>query len=343
MWCFKTECQCKMLFMKIAIVKVSSLGDIIHTMVVLQFIKKYYPNFIIDWIVEERFKGVLENNPHINQIHTINLHRAKKDKSIKLLYKELSSLKKIGRYDLVIDFQGLIKTAMISKFLNSKHIVGFDFKSIREGVASLAYNQKVRIGYDQNTILRYSKLASEALNINISKEKLINKQPYLFSKSNILITQSSYIILVIGSTWESRNYPKEKYVQVANMLKMDCWVIWGNDQEKKKANWMEKESTYIRVMPKLSLDKLKFVISKASLLIGNDTGPSHISWATNIPSLILFGPSPVERTFQSEINKVLKSSSKINHRKLDKNDFSIKEISVKEIVKIAKQLLKVYS
>ena len=75
--------------MKIAIVKLSSLGDIVHSMVVLQFIKKHYPESVIDWVVEKRFKGILENNPHINQIHTIDLNSAKKRKSLKLLFKEL--------------------------------------------------------------------------------------------------------------------------------------------------------------------------------------------------------------------------------------------------------------
>jgi len=63
--------------MKIAIVKLSSLGDIVHSMVVLQFIKKHYPESVIDWVVEKRFKGILENNPHINQIHTVTLIRLK--------------------------------------------------------------------------------------------------------------------------------------------------------------------------------------------------------------------------------------------------------------------------
>ena len=219
--------------------------------------------------------------------------------------------------------------------------VGFDKRSIRERLASYFYNQKVAIGYDKNTIERYVKLISEALRIKITRDDIIDKELYLFSKSNIFIPQTPYIVFVIGSTWESRNYPKEKYAQVANAIKKDCLVIWGNEQEKEKAEWMSSESNYIQVMPKLSLDDLKCVIGHASLLIGNDTGPSHMSWALNIPSIILFGPTPIERSFQTPINTVLSSNSKINHYKLDKNDFSIKEIKVSDIVKIAKELLRI--
>ncbi|MDA7441014.1 lipopolysaccharide heptosyltransferase I [Candidatus Pseudothioglobus singularis] len=327
--------------MKIAIVKVSSLGDIVHTMVVLQFIKKHYPLSEVDWIVEERFQDILEGNPSINQIHTINLHEAKKNKSLKLLFIELKKVRSFGVYDLVIDFQGLIKTAIISRLLGCKKIVGFDSNSIREMIASYAYNENVSIGYDKNTILRNVKLVSEALNIEITKDEIINKKLFLFSKSKLLIPKSPFIILVASSGWESRNYPKEKYVEVANILKKDCLILWGNDKERQKAEWMTSKSKYIKILPKLNLDDLKYVISRASLLIGNDTGPSHMSWALNIPSIVLFGPTPTERSFQTPINIVLASNSKINHRKLDKKDFSIKEINVNDVVKIAKKLLKV--
>ena len=325
--------------MKIAIVKLSSLGDIVHSMVVLQFIKKYYPESVIDWVVEKNFKGILENNPHINQIHTVSLNKIKSNKSLKLLFTEVSKARKFGNYDVVIDLQGLIKSAIIAKFISSRKIVGFDKNSIRERLSSYFYDQKVAIGYDQNTIVRYVKLISEALSIKITKDDLIDKELYLFSKSKLLIPQTPYIVFVIGSTWQSRNYPKEKFMQIAQAIKKSCIVIWGNEKEKEKAEWMRSESNYIQVMPKLSLDDLKHVIDHASLLIGNDTGPSHMSWALNIPSIILFGPTPIERAFQTPINTVLSSNSKINHYKLDKNDFSIKEIKVSDIVKIAKELL----
>ena len=331
----------KWFFMKIAIVKLSSLGDIVHSMVVLQFVKKYYPASVIDWVVEKRFKGVLENNPHINQIHTVNLTKVKRDKSLKFLLNERSRITKFGKYDVVIDLQGLLKSAIVSKFINSRKIVGFDKNSIKEKLASYFYNQKVAIGYDENTIERYVKLISEALRIIITKDDIINKELFLFSKSKFLFTQTPFIVFVIGSTWESKNYPKEKFVEIAQVLEKNCLVLWGSEQEKAKAEWMGIESDYIQVMPKLSLDDLKHVIRCASLLIGNDTGPSHMAWALNRPSIVLFGPTPIERTFKTPINKVLSSNSKINHFKLDKKDFSIKEINVNEIVKMANELLRI--
>jgi heptosyltransferase-1 len=97
----------------------------------------------------------------------------------------------------------------------------------------------------------------------------------------------------------------------------------------------------IKMLPKMNLKELTALISNCDLLIGNDTGPSYIAWANNIPSITLFGPTPATRIYETNINKLLKSPSKIDHYKLDKNDFSIKEIKEQDILDIAKKLLDV--
>jgi len=326
--------------MKIAIVKLSALGDIIHAMVALQFIKQEYPDCQIDWVVEEGFKGILENNPDINIIHTVNLKKVKQQKSLKLLFKEFKKIRQFGRYDLVIDAQGLIKSAIVAKFIQSKKISGFDKNSIRESLASALYQHKTFIAYDANTIDRNVKVICNPLGLEISSDAIINKQPFLFSQREILLPSKPYALFVIGSTWGSRNYPKEKFVQVAQSLKMNFLVVWGNIPEKIKADWMAEQSDFIEALPKLTLDDLKRVIHNSSLLIGNDTGPTHMAWGLNVPSITLFGPTPINRVYQTPINRVLKSNSKVDHFHLDKSDYSIKEIEVSDIVKITKELLK---
>jgi len=327
--------------MKIAIVKLSALGDIIHTMVSLQFIKNHYPDSYIDWIVDEQFKSILENNPHIRRIHTVALKKAKKESSILLMLKELKKLRALEQYDLVIDAQGLIKSAIVSRCISTKKNIGFGKKSIREPLASFFYNQKVSIGYDKNTIDRNIKVICSSLNIEVGRDKIIDKQPFIFSSHQNQLISRPYIVFVVGSTWESRNYPKEKFVEVAKKLNKKCVVIWGNLKEKEKAEWMGKQSSLIDAAPNLNLNELKQLINNSILLIGNDTGPSHLAWGMNRPSIILFGPTPVNRVYQTHINRVLKSSSKVNHFALDKNDFSIREIKVEHIVKISQELMKV--
>ena len=167
--------------MKIAIVKLSALGDIIHTMVALQFIKNHYPDSQIDWIVDEQFKSVLVNNPHIRRIHTIAFKKAKKEKSTLLVFKELIKIRKLEKYDLVIDAQGLIKSAIVTKIIRAKKNIGFAKKSIREPLASIFYNHTVSIGYDENTIDRNIKVICDPLNIKVDHDQIIGKQPFIFS------------------------------------------------------------------------------------------------------------------------------------------------------------------
>ena len=127
--------------MRIAIVKLSALGDIVHAMVVLQFIKKFNTEISIDWIVDEKFKKLLDCNQDINNIYSVDLKNAKKNKSIFRFFKEIGKLHKLDSYDLVIDMQGLIKSAIISKLIPSKCTLGFDKFSSREGLASIFYNK----------------------------------------------------------------------------------------------------------------------------------------------------------------------------------------------------------
>lgn len=329
--------------MRIAIVKLSAMGDIVHAMVALQFIKKHHPDIEIDWIVEQGFSGVLEKNPHIGKILPVSLKAVKK--SPLKLFEEIKRVRRYKRrsYDLVIDAQGLIKSALTACLLGAKR-AGFSKESIREGVASLCYNKYVHIAYDANTIDRNVRVLGEPVGVEITPEMILGKEPFLFYEPDALVTQlkaehGDYVVFVIGSTWESRNYPKEHFLTVANGLGRDVLVVWGNAEEKAKAAWIASQCKWVTVAPKLNLNGLKALIDHSVLLIGNDTGPTHMAWGLNRPSITIFGPTPTSRVYETPINKVVKSPSKVDPFKLNKEDYSIREIDPQEIVKMAKRLL----
>ena len=325
--------------MKIAIVKLSALGDIVHAMAALQFIKKYNPKIEIDWIVEESFKELISANHHINQVHTVNIKNIKKSKSIRLLIIEIKKIINFGTYDLVIDAQGLLKSSIVSRFIRSNYRFGFDRKSIREPIACAFYNRKVYVDYEKNTIDRMIELLCSPFDIKVSKKELIEKEKFLYSKNNFPILKQPYLLFVIGSTWESRNYPKEKFLELAEKLQKKCFVIWGTDEEKNVSDWLCNKSKYINPLSKMSLSDLIVIIEHAQLVIGNDTGPTHMAWGLNTPSITLFGPTPISRVFQTPFHKVLKSNSKVDQFNLNKDDFSINEIKVNDIVKMALEIL----
>lgn len=329
---------------RIAIIKLSAMGDIIHAMVALQYIKKQYPNLQIDWFVESAFAPILENNPDINEIIKLDLKSIKKDK--KEIINQIKLIKKYEKnsYDLVIDVQGLIKSAIVSFFLG-KSRVGFSKNSTREKLASFFYTKKIDIAYDKNAIERNVKVLSQALNFEITKDDILNKKPFLFYKNEneviyeYLSKDKKNVLFVIGASWPSKMYSKEKFAKIINNLDENCLITWGNEAEKDIADFIANISK-AKVLPKLDLNSLKAIMSKVDLVIGNDTGPTHMAWALNIPSITLFGNTPGYRnTYITNTNKIIESKSIVNPFKLDRNDFSIKEIDENEIINTAKGLL----
>ena len=332
--------------MRIAIVKLSALGDIIHAMVALQFIKQHLPNSTIDWVVEEGFKDILSNNPDINEIHTVSIKKAKQQKSIKLLFNEIKKLRKLPRYDIVIDTQGLIKSAIVSRAIPSDKTFGFDKNSLRESFAAKFYTDVCSISYDENIIKRNAAVISSALDIKISHDDILTKQSFLFSNSQIssdLLSDSKpNIALIPGASFKSKIYSADQYAQIANKLKSQAnfIVLWGNESERNMAEKIHKIAPEVHIADKLTLDELKGFITQTDLVIGGDTGPTHMAWALNIPSITLFGSTPGYRnTYITDINRVIESESEVDPYKINKNDFSIKDIKVNEIVKITMMLI----
>jgi heptosyltransferase-1 len=329
--------------MKIAIVKLSAMGDIAHAAIVLQFIKKHHPDAEIEWVCEQGFKGVLEHNPDITKIHTINLKEIKKNRDFSEFVALIKRLRSLGTYDIIIDMQGLIKSAVIARLIG-KNTFGFDAKSTRESQAAWFYKKSCSIAYHENTVDRNIHVVAQALGFEVSHKEALAKEPFLFYKKEPFafepFMRETNVVFIVGSTWPSRNYPKELFAQVADLLHVNCLVAWGSDEEREAAKYIAAHSEFATMLPRLNLNALKALIDKADLLIGNDTGPTHMAWAMNRPSITIFGPTPTSRVHITKINKVVKSPSVIDPYKLNKQDFSIKEIAPQEIVTIAKNLLK---
>ena len=324
---------------KIAIVRLSALGDIINSAVVLQFIKQYYPNAQIDWICEEVFSSVLHANKELYAVHTVNLKALKKNKSFSLLKKTISQLSALDEYDIIIDMQGLLKSAIVARIIG-KSTHGFAKNSTRESLAALFYKTTSCVPYEENVIKRNCFVVSDALGFEITNAMILHKKP-IFSptKEFTLRSDKKNIAFVIGASWASKIYPKEAVAKVCDALQEQCYIIWGNKTEKEHAEWIVQHSKYATLAPKLTLVELISFISGMDLLIGNDTGPTHLAWAQNIPSITLLGPTTTRMMYETPINKAIKSPSAVNLLKINKNDFSIKEIPSQKVTQQAKELL----
>ncbi|MBN2815851.1 MAG: lipopolysaccharide heptosyltransferase I [Campylobacterales bacterium] len=324
---------------KVAIVRLSALGDIVNSAVVTQFIKKAYPSVSLEWITEEVFAPLLLCDANIDKVHTINLKKIKKERNFSLLKENVQKLKNLGEFDIIIDMQGLIKSAIVSRLIG-KQVHGFDKNSTRESLAALFYKTTSTISYESGVVNRNCFLVSDALNFTISDEMLLAKQAIFQKHHNFeKSTQKKSVAFVIGASWNSKIYPKEHIVKVCDALQEDAFIIWGNETEKAEAEWIAKHTLHAIVAPQMNLEELVSFISSMDLVIGNDTGPTHLAWAQNIPSITLFGPTTTRMIYDTKQNIGIKSPSKVDIYKIDKNDYSIREIAPKIIIHHAKELL----
>ncbi len=322
--------------MRLAIIKLSALGDIVHASFLPQIIKEELKDIEIDWFCEERFAGVLEYNPYIDNIIKIRLKKEP--------LKELKKILKYKKYDKVVDLQGLIKSAIISKILGRSY--GFDKNSIREKLASFIYDYRFYIPYEENIIIRNYKLIAKSLNINYSEDNIQDKQPSLFfdlkSQKNIeqyLRNDKKNILIILGSSWDSKVYPKEKYLNIVNSIDANFLLSWGNEKEERDADFISENSD-AKKLRRTDLNALKALVSKMDLIIGGDSGPTHFAWALNRPSITIYGPTPSKRnSFKTDINLTIDCKKEIDANNLDKKDMCIRNIDEKKIIAMARRLL----
>ncbi|MEA3373145.1 MAG: lipopolysaccharide heptosyltransferase I [Campylobacterota bacterium] len=332
--------------MRIAIIRLSALGDIVNSVFVLSFIKEKYPNATIDWVCEEAFASLLERHPLVDNVHIVSIKRAKKERSLSLLMQTIRKLKTLGSYDHIIDLQGLLKSALAARVIGS-NIHGFDSDSLREGVAARLYKTHTHIPYRENAMIRTAKIISDALDLDITADAMLSK-PAAFEKDTLtpelralFSPTEKNIVFTLGSSWPSKVYPKELFLEVAKLLEATIILVWGSEGEYQDAEFIAASCEECKVAPKLSLYELIQLITHADLLIGNDSGPTHMAWMQNRPSIALFGPTPAYKMmFETPINLAIESDSKIDPLKLNREDDSIKTILPETIVAKAEMLLR---
>jgi heptosyltransferase-1 len=226
----------------------------------------------------------------------------------------------------------------------SKKTIGLDNNSSRESLASLFYSHKYSIDHSLNIIKRNTSIINKALNINITNTDVDKKKPFLFFENSSLdeciSKELPNILLIPGASFNSKMYPLEKLAQIPNKINGNFIILWGKTSEKIISEKIKRLSPGVCIVNKLSLNKLKALISQVDLVIGPDTGPTHMAWALNVASITLFGPTPGYRnTYVTKINKIIESKSKVDPFKINKNDFSIKDIDIQEIIQVSQDLL----
>ncbi|MGL2825076.1 lipopolysaccharide heptosyltransferase I [Helicobacter pylori] len=333
--------------MKIAIVRLSALGDIIVSAVFLAAIKECLPNAQIEWFVDERFSAILEHSPYIDKLHPIALKSALTTFNPLKIFKLFKSLRAY-EYDIIIDMQGLVKSALITQMLKAPKKVGFDYASAREGLSAFFYSQKVSIAYDEPILKRNFTLLSQALNLPkneiseglSSRFKVFSYQDSPKIDALNLNQNKLKILFVLETSQINKTYPIERFKELALALEnFQICLLWHADEHKATTLYHAlKHQHDILLLPKLTLNEVKALLFKMDVIIGGDTGITHLAWALQKPSITLYGNTPMERfKLESPINVSLTGNSNANYHK---KDFSIQNIDPKKIKECVLNILK---
>ncbi len=333
--------------MKIAIVRLSALGDIIVGAVFLAAIKECLPDAQIEWFVDERFGAILEHSPYIDKLHPIALKSALTTFNPLKIFKLFKSLRAY-EYDIIIDMQGLVKSALITQTLKAPKKVGFDCTSAREGLSAFFYSQKVSIAYDEPILKRNFTLLSHALNLPkneisdglSSRAKVFSYQDSPKINALNLNQNKPKILFVLETSKINKTYPIERFKELALMLEnFQICLLWHADEHKATTLYHAlKHQRDVLLLPKLTLNEVKALLFKMDVIIGGDTGITHLAWALQKASITLYGNTPMERfKLESPINVSLTGNSNANYHK---KDFSIQNIEPKKIKECVLNILK---
>ena len=316
--------------LKIAIVKLSALGDIVHAAIVLQFIKKHCPNAHITWLVDARFASLLKDHPLIDELVVLPLKESFK-KSYKII-------KTLGKFDKIIDLQGLFKSAVVVKLLG-KEIYGFSRESVKEKIAARLYRHKFKIDYNENIIVRNLSLVGYALNFSFDRDEILKKSPcFEICKKFKNESGKKRVLIAAFASEESKIY--DKFKDVIRLLEgCEIYLCYGSESEKTRAEAIIS-GTSAKLLEKLSIKNMIDFIASCDLVIGNDSGLTHLAWAVNRPSITLFGNRPSHRNaYVTDKNLVVDMGKEIDARSINKNDFCIREIYPETVANFAKRLL----
>jgi heptosyltransferase I len=283
----------------IAIIRLSSLGDIVHTLPAFQLLRKTFPEARITWIVEAPGAALLENFSGINEIVVFNL------KSRRGIFAKIFFL--IGfvrhwrrRFDLLIDFQGLVKSALLAFLLGGSRL-GFGRKNVREPLAALFYSR--RAGFfpeDRHVIFKNIHLLS-MLGITETAVTYPLKKPAASRRLQQLLAEigwpgQRYVILNVGGGWPTKVLSPSQWLEIISALKPDfpLVLLWGNDQEKEMAAALARQSGATLAFLMNFSDLICF-ISRALLVVSGDTLALHLADLTQTPAVGIFGPSSPQR------------------------------------------------
>lgn len=286
--------------MKILVVRLSSLGDILHLFPAISDLRKCFPDAEIHWLVEPAFAEMVGWHSAVNKVIAVPLRSHKKNWwKIPRLLRGLRQQLKAENYDIVLDAQGLLKSALLAR-LAGVDIYGFDAKSARESLAARFYQKTASVPQGLHIIEKNRQLVAQLFGADVQQAadfglELFRQKHVSEGLPNALggFADKPYIVLLHGTTWNSKYWPESSWQELVNLLNkqgLQCLLPWGNEEEHRRALRLAAGGQ-AQVLPKLTLTGLMSVLLHAQGFISVETGIGHLATVLDIPGIMLHGPT----------------------------------------------------
>lgn len=276
-------------FKRILIVKLSSIGDVVHSLPALSALRKRFPKSYIAWVVKKQIANIISGHPYLDEVIIYEGPRktAKKLRSLKV--------------DLAIDLQGLFRSGFLTFISGAKTRLGFSRANSRE-LSRLFLNQKVTPGKDDRHVIDKNLSLLRPLGIEVKQKEFIipvsrESREYItnFLRKREITSSDILVALHPGASWPSKLWPEEKWIELADRLieelKVEVIFLWGPEEKSSIDRMVKMTKNRPIISCKTNLKELACLISKCRLFVGGETGPLHIACALNIPSVALIGPT----------------------------------------------------
>jgi len=281
--------------MRVLLVKMSSLGDVVHALAGVTDAARAMPGLRFDWVVEEAYAAIPGWHPAVDQVVASPLRRLRKLPRVLAHPRELRQFRgqlRARSYDLVLDAQGLMKSAVVSRVARGA-AAGRTFGTAREGLAALFYQRRHGVDLARTEVEQVRELFALALgyprpdspaDFGIDRARLPDNP---FGK------QGPYAVFVHGAAWKTKLWAEENWAALGRQVSAAGRRVvlpWGNDAERERAERLAGAFGG-EVPPKMEIGELAAVLGGGEFAVGLDTGLTHIAIALGVKTVTLYGPS----------------------------------------------------
>lgn len=322
------------------IVRLGSLGDVIHGIPAAAALRTEFPSGRIDWMVDPRYLELLNLVTCIDRRIGVD-PRAIRHGDGRARFRETMRELRDMQYDAVIDLQGLLKSAMLARSVHGRRTIGFPRKHLREGLARLFYTDAPDPGDATHVI--YKNLALLApLKVEDRRLRFPLEIPRTPAVEQIAsrFHPTGYALINPGAAWPNKRWPPERFGAVAAEILDDfgfrSLVLWGPGEQEIAHRVVETSLGAAELSPPTTITDLLGISRGARLMISGDTGPMHIAGAVNTPIVAVFGPTRPDRNgpwglYDVAISRVEQCAC-VYERQCRKPERCIDDISIEEVM-----------